>query len=604
MCIYNHSVCQDSYCEGEFGQYDEDELFPYTGQRTLSDESATVKGVHVISVCDARDKRAYNLECLIEGVRMKREALIKQGKTTFEQLHQLWLEYHWYLDQLHRRFLVRQIVVENITTTVGRSVIAQRLSGITTYTGVVNYGALGTSNTAAAVGNTQLGAEVYRKALSSGTYASNVAYLENFYTATETTGTYQEYGFFIDGTGSANTGQLFNRFTSTVVKSNTETLNVQSTITINNSQYMAGNLVSATVNAGDAANASQYNNIRKDILQNAGDCVASTGSSNAYAISIDSQISAYSNYQVFKFKANFTNTGTATLNVNTLGAKTIKKNNNQDLSPNDIQNGQIVVVVYDGTNMQLVSQAADQNTRSTNICTTGEAVDGSTTPQLVSIKLSDGKAYKAKANDTALTNAYGFVVSNAGNGTTPYVVTGGIVGGFTALTPGATYYASDTAGAITKTTSSTTVIPVGVALSASQLLVKFGRKIAYGTGSYAASTSDTVTYTLGFKPSRVEFRAYATGSYQDCRTVSMGESFSGGVHRNIYWGVSSASVYQNNVDTNYAFYLPIRRNAIGEPWDRISKLYVSTFNDDGFVVTRSSDGGEMQTTFYQFVAYE
>lgn len=201
----------------------------------MNQESTKIKGQHIISICDMTDKRAFHLECLIEGVRNKRMNLLRSGFATEKTLQWLWLEYHWYLDQLHQRFLKRQIIVNNITATVGRSVLAQRLAGITTYTGTVNYGALGTSATAATVSDTQLGTETYRKALSSGTYSSNIAYLENFYTASEVSGTFEEYGFFIDGNGSANTGQLFNRFVIETVKTSVESLNVQSIITFNNS---------------------------------------------------------------------------------------------------------------------------------------------------------------------------------------------------------------------------------------------------------------------------------------------------------------------------------------------------------------------------------
>ncbi len=134
--------------------------------------------------------------------------------------------------KLEEKFKVRESIIENITTTVGRSVLAQRLSGTTTYTGTVNYTALGTSSTAPAVSDTQLGTETYRKALSSGTYSNNIAYLETFFTSTEVTGSFEEYGMFIDGTGSANSGQLFNRFTESNSKSNVETLNVQSHVTL------------------------------------------------------------------------------------------------------------------------------------------------------------------------------------------------------------------------------------------------------------------------------------------------------------------------------------------------------------------------------------
>ena len=56
-----------------------------------------------------------------------------------------------------------------------------------------------------------------------------------------------------------------------------------------------------------------------------------------------------------RFKANTANTGAATLNVNSLGAKTIKKNVSQDLETGDISANQIITVVYDGTNFQLQS---------------------------------------------------------------------------------------------------------------------------------------------------------------------------------------------------------------------------------------------------------
>ncbi len=82
-----------------------------------------------------------------------------------------------------------------------------------------------------------------------------------------------------------------------------------------------------------------------------------TGSSNAYAITISPAPTAYATGNIFIFKANFANTGTCTLNVNSLGAKTIKKADGAtNLDSGDIANGQIVQVVYDGTNLQMGTQ--------------------------------------------------------------------------------------------------------------------------------------------------------------------------------------------------------------------------------------------------------
>lgn len=77
--------------------------------------------------------------------------------------------------------------------------------------------------------------------------------------------------------------------------------------------------------------------------------------SDAYAITPSPAITAYAAGQIFTFKAGTANTGACTLNVSGLGAKTIKKNVSDDLVTGDILANQIVVVEYDGTNMQMTS---------------------------------------------------------------------------------------------------------------------------------------------------------------------------------------------------------------------------------------------------------
>jgi hypothetical protein len=86
---------------------------------------------------------------------------------------------------------------------------------------------------------------------------------------------------------------------------------------------------------------------------------ADAEASDTYVITLTSAPSAYVIGQVFHFKANTANTDAATLNVNSLGAKTIKKLHDQDLATNDIEAGQMVMVAYDGTNFQMLSQIAN-----------------------------------------------------------------------------------------------------------------------------------------------------------------------------------------------------------------------------------------------------
>lgn len=85
------------------------------------------------------------------------------------------------------------------------------------------------------------------------------------------------------------------------------------------------------------------------------DFAADDQTSDAYVVTLAPAPTAYFTGMVVKFKANTLNTGACTLNVNSLGAKTLKKNYNSDLVTGDILAGQIVIAIYDGTNFQVLS---------------------------------------------------------------------------------------------------------------------------------------------------------------------------------------------------------------------------------------------------------
>lgn len=82
---------------------------------------------------------------------------------------------------------------------------------------------------------------------------------------------------------------------------------------------------------------------------------ADAQANDTYVITLAPAITAYVAGQMFNFKANTSNTGACTLNVNGLGAKTIKKQVSTDTASGDILAGQVVTVVYDGTNFQMMS---------------------------------------------------------------------------------------------------------------------------------------------------------------------------------------------------------------------------------------------------------
>lgn len=116
----------------------------------------------------------------------------------------------------------------------GLQMLMERLSGSTTYTGIINYGGIGTSATAPATSDTQLTAEVARTIIATGTLSGNVLTCKFFFAdANLTNGTYREFGTFIDGTATLNSGRIFNHalFGTAHTKSTGEDTTVQVDIT-------------------------------------------------------------------------------------------------------------------------------------------------------------------------------------------------------------------------------------------------------------------------------------------------------------------------------------------------------------------------------------
>lgn len=178
-------------------------------------ESLGIKGKYIFTLADTSSRAAKWMQTRIKNLRDS-----GRGEEALPLLR-----------KFNERFLVQQFEVNNLVPTVGRAVLAARLAGTTTYTGTVNKVALGSGSTSPANSDTQLTTETYRNTILSATYASNIAYLTGFFTAAETNGTYAEVGLFIDGTASANTGQLFSHALASITKSSIQTLTIDWVVT-------------------------------------------------------------------------------------------------------------------------------------------------------------------------------------------------------------------------------------------------------------------------------------------------------------------------------------------------------------------------------------
>jgi hypothetical protein len=82
---------------------------------------------------------------------------------------------------------------------------------------------------------------------------------------------------------------------------------------------------------------------------------ADGGSTDAYEVTMSPAVEALTTGLTIIVKFNTLNTGPATIDVNGLGVTDIKKYGNQALVTGDIIAGQVSILVFDGTNFQLMS---------------------------------------------------------------------------------------------------------------------------------------------------------------------------------------------------------------------------------------------------------
>lgn len=110
--------------------------------------------------------------------------------------------------------------------------------------------------------------------------------------------------------------------------------------------------------AGTTVTAARMNNIETGIGESRW-YAATTNSGNDYSITLDPVPSAYYNGMTIRAKINADNTGAATINCNTLGAKTIKKPNGLDVTTGNLKTNSVYTMVYNGTNF--ISQGSDSS---------------------------------------------------------------------------------------------------------------------------------------------------------------------------------------------------------------------------------------------------
>jgi hypothetical protein len=156
----------------------------------------------------------------------------------------------------------------------------------------------------------------------------------------------------------------------------------------------------------DAANLSQVQGSTAKLLQSV------TGTDTITAAMVPA-LTSYSAGQMFYFVAAGDNTGAVTINIDSLGAKSVTRDGSTALVAGDITNGKVVVIVYDGTRFQLLNSNAF-----TNLYVSGNLGVGTASP---SYRLDVNRAsygVTAAFRSTDGTNNPRFVIYGDANGTT------------------------------------------------------------------------------------------------------------------------------------------------------------------------------------------
>ena len=158
-------------------------------------------------------------------------------------------------------------------------------------------------------------------------------------------------------TGTIITSTAFNLLTADLASglSTAMTKDGQTTATAN---IPMGTFKLTGLGAGtNATDSAQYGQ-----LQAGATTIATVTGTDTLTGSLTPAITAYATGNLFSFVAATTNTGAVTINLNSLGAKSITKQGTTALIAGDITSGRVQLIEYDGTRFQLLNPSSSTGT--------------------------------------------------------------------------------------------------------------------------------------------------------------------------------------------------------------------------------------------------
>jgi Chaperone of endosialidase len=164
--------------------------------------------------------------------------------------------------------------------------------------------------------------------------------------------------FLINSAGQpvvANTvisATVFNALTSDLATGLSTAITKDGQTTITNNIPFSSNKITGLGSGTAAADAANLGQVQSTVAK----LITVTGTDTITG-SMSPQLTAYAAGQLFYFVANAANTGAVTINIDSLGAKSITRDGSSALAAGDINSGEVVVVIYDGTRFQMINAA-------------------------------------------------------------------------------------------------------------------------------------------------------------------------------------------------------------------------------------------------------
>lgn len=214
------------------------------------------------------------------------------------------------------------------------------------------------------------------------------------------------------------------------------------------SEVNAGIITDKFVSPATFANASKWSTVGG--LKSG---IATAAVTDVYTTTI-SGVTSYTTNDAYVIKFNTANSDGATLNINSLGAVQLVKNNNVIITGGDIRVGQEFIVIYDGTNFQMIGIAPNQmfayvtNADSVTINKGQPVYAFGASGDRMSVKLANNTSEATSSKTVGLVFSSSIAAGGLG-----FIITQGVLSNVNtnAYSPGDTLYVGNTAGSLTNT---------------------------------------------------------------------------------------------------------------------------------------------------------